>query len=180
MIFCKKPHLHLRQVHTCPGRKGRGVSGRFLKKGLWLPEKLHQGINLGFAIDVLDPHHPRLPIHVAIGLRAREMNGIVLSLIWPFGCIGGPTDFELITVQGIGLVEDLNEFRHNHIVERSGLHGATARLRTPIHLEGSLEEELGMFWLVGDDRPIAEVGDIHAAGWADKRTQERTISLLDG
>ena len=132
---------------------------------------MDQGIYIRFAAYVFDPHHPGLPVEVAIGWRAGEMDGIVFALVGPLQFIGGAAMFEFVAMECIGLVEDPGKFRHDHIVERTALHGAAAGLRAPIHFEGSLEQEFGMILIVVDNRAITQITDIHSARRADQCSQ---------
>ena len=128
----------------------------------WLPEELHHGIDIRLVIHIFDANRPCVPIHVAIGFCAGKIDRIEISIIGPFEFIGRAAVFEFVAVKRVRLVEYLDQFRNDHIMEGTYLILAASRLCTPIGFEGCFKEEFGLLWSVGDGVAIANIADFHA------------------
>ena len=78
------------------------------ERGLRLPEELGQSVDVWLPIYIFDPHYPGMPVHVAVGIGARVINGIEILLIGEFDRIARAAIFKLVTVECIRLVETLH------------------------------------------------------------------------
>jgi len=129
---------------------------------LRLPEELHHGVDIRLVIYIFDADCPGVPIKISIGFCAGEIDGIVISGIGPFEFVGRTAMLEFIAIKCIRLVEYIDQFGDDHIMEGTYFILSASRFCAPVGCEGGFKKEFGLFRSIGDGITIANIKDFHA------------------
>ena len=116
--------------------------GRCRPSPLRLPQKLHDGMEIGLATGMIDAHQPGVPVKVSVGCSARIVGRVeVYARVGPSGPVCGPAGLNLVAAQCVAPAEHVNQCRENQRVEGTASVKAARRRQTPIGDEGRGEKE---------------------------------------